>query len=151
MNIKKHKTTLEKQIERIEKSEFDYVWEFRETKNREKVVIYQHRIEEYKELLVIYLMGVVKGIPSRNKISLGFEGTNMEIYDIEVLDEKFMSRGYGTTLLKEGLLVAKQRGVKTVTGNIVTTNDVHYSRQVHFYKKFGFNIKNKLELFLALE
>lgn len=39
ISLNKHKTTLDKQIERIEQSEFDYV-EFRETKNGDVVVIY---------------------------------------------------------------------------------------------------------------
>jgi len=79
INFNKYKTTLEQQIRRIEQSEFDYVWQYRETKKGKEVVIYRHRIEEDGELLMIYLMGVVKGISSRNKISLGFKGTNMEI------------------------------------------------------------------------
>ena len=150
-SFNKHKTTLDKQIERIEQSEFNYVWEFRETKNAEVVVIYQHRIEEYEELLVIYLMGVIKGIPSRNKISLSFNGTSMEIYDIEVLKEKSISRGYGSILMEEGLAAAKQRGVKEVVGRIMTTDEVHYSRQVQFYEKLGFRIENELDLYLELE
>jgi len=96
-------------------------------------------------------MGVVKGIPSRNKISLGFNGTSMEIYDIEVLKEKSMSRGYGSILMGEGLRAARQRGVKEVVGRIMTTDEVHYSRQVHFYEKFGFRIENELDLYLELE
>ena len=67
----------------------------------------------------------------------------MEIYDIEVLKEKSMSRGYGSILMEEGLATAKQRGVREVVGTIMTTDEVHYSRQVHFYEKFGFRIKKE--------
>ena len=150
MNIRKHKTSLDEQIQRIEQSEFNYVWEKRETKQGEEVVIY-HQREMYDEFLIIHLIGVVKGILSHNKIGLGFTGENMEILDIEVLQEKDMNRGYGSILLSEGLSVAKQRMVKKVTGRIMTTNDIHYSRQVHFYKKFGFIIEKKLDLYLELE
>lgn len=75
----------------------------------------------------------------------------MEIYDIEVLKEKSMSRGYGSILMEEGLSAARQRGIKDVVGKIMTTDEVHYSRQVHFYEKLGFRIENELDLYLELE
>jgi len=131
MNIKKQKTTMKEQIQGIEQHEFDYVWKRRETEQGEEVVIFQQR-EKYEDFLIIHLIGVVDGILSHNKISVGFNRPNMEIFDVVVLNGKSKNRGYGSILMQEVLSVATQRSVKTVTGTIMTTNEIHYNRQVHF-------------------
>lgn len=114
-----------------------------ETKYKEKVLIYYP--EKFDDSLQIRMfVGTNRNI---NLINLIFRGNNMDIADLQVLGRKNISKGYGSVLIEKALSIAKEKGVKTVTGIIVSDNENHRHRQVKFYTLYGFTIEgNKLKL-----
>ena len=58
----------------------------------------------------------------------------------------FINKGYGTEMMNMLLKFAKENGYKKITGILSkddansTSDPTHRDRQIHFYKKFGFEI-----------
>lgn len=87
-----------------------------------------------------------------------FIADRMVIGDIRVLDgpsyspkfKKPYGKGYGSVLMLQALKVAKQRGVKEVTGDMVSFDDEQKNRQINYYSKFGFSIDSQNQLLKPL-
>lgn len=50
------------------------------------------------------------------------------------------NRGYGSLLMEELLLYAKENNIKELYGNLATVDIDHKDRLIHYYKKFGFEV-----------
>ena len=60
--------------------------------------------------------------------------------------KRYINKGYGTLLMNQLLLFARQNNYEQIVGNLGIADENseydpdHRDRQIHFYKKFGFNI-----------
>lgn len=117
----------------------------KETKIKEKILIcYSQEFDDYVQIRIFLSNGTAS-----NFINLTFRDTTMNIADIQVLGKENISRGYGSILMDQALSIARTKGIKTVTGLISSEDEENRIRQVNFYQKYGFSIKNN-ELSLEL-
>ncbi|WP_205847833.1 GNAT family N-acetyltransferase [Planococcus halocryophilus] len=94
----------------------------------------------------------------RSTLLGSFVNDQMVIGDIKVLYKPSYSpkltkpfrRGYGTLLMNQALEIAKQRGIKKVTGNMVSFDEEERKRQINFYTKCGFTIDSQNQLLKIL-
>lgn len=109
----------------------------KETKYGEEVLLC--RPEKDDDLVIIRL--ILGNKDSSNHIRLIIWDAVMDIADIQILKEEYLSRGYGTILMNETIDLARKRGIKKIIGSLYTTDEENDRRQQKFYKKFGFTIE----------
>lgn len=93
--------------------------------------------------------------PNVMKCVLDRSNNSILIGDINVADVytgnqfdylRFINKGYGSMLMNELLAFAKENGYNKITGELADIDEdneydrEHRERQIHFYKKFGFEI-----------
>lgn len=88
----------------------------------------------------------------RNAMKCVLDTENRELLICDIYVEKngkyikFINKGYGTLMMSELIKFAKENGYTKIFGNfgIADANSsedpTHRERQIHFYKKFGFEI-----------
>ena len=54
--------------------------------------------------------------------------------------KRHINKGYGTLLMQKLIQYAKENNYNAITGTLVDKDADHRERQIHFYKKFGFEI-----------
>lgn len=123
------------EIERCGLHEVKQITKLMTTKYKEQVLLYYP--EELESVFQIRLYNGVK----TNRINLIVRAEEMKIADLQVLGKGNISRGYGTLLLVKALHLAKNKGVKFVTGNLYSEDKENYGRQINFYSKYNFRIK----------
>ena len=67
------------------------------------------------------------------------------IGDIIHDNKKKYSKGYGTAMMQKLIEYAKENGYSRIYGNLSDVDIGHKDRLYHFYKKFGFEIKEYIE------
>jgi len=135
----KHKQNLidmKKFIDRNGRHDESQITSIKKTKYDEEVLLC--RPEKDDDLAIIRL--ILGNKDPSNHIRLIIWDDVMDIADIQILKEEYLSRGYGTLLMKEAIDLARRRGIKKIIGNLYTIDEENDKRQQNFYKKFGFTI-----------
>lgn len=146
MNIIKRfrRTAIIKSLEKrklfLEQSDLNYKCLLKETKFGEPVLVYWPTGND--EFRIIHLASIYKGNLTHSQINLYIRSEILVIADLQVLDERIFNKGYGSLLMEMALEFAKNKNVKSVSGDLMTENEEHLKRQKHFYKKHGFEIIN---------
>ena len=68
------------------------------------------------------------------------QNQELKITDIEIFDEEYKNKGYGSELMKRLLEYSEKRKIKKIIGELSKVDDDHREMLFHFYKKFGFDI-----------
>ena len=68
------------------------------------------------------------------------QNQELKITDIEIFDEEYKNKGYGSELMKRLLEYSEKRKIKKIIGELSKVDDDHKEMLFHFYKKFGFDI-----------
>ena len=85
-----------------------------------------------------------KRFKSCMKCKVDKEKQKINIIDIcigERNESKYINTGYGTIMIKNLCWFAFEQNCYTITGKLSESDIKHRERQMHFFEKFGFEIK----------
>lgn len=113
-------------------------------KNGEHIIVYRVDYDKvdkfgvfYIALRVINKRGVVL---NRIRLSANYVSEDrIDIYDLEVFGDN-QGKGYGSILLNSLINIANGDSVKTISGWISKTDEDHFDKLDHFYRKHGFDV-----------
>lgn len=101
-----------------------------------------HLVVTYDEEIKLGIMYIFSNINEVEKVNFIINDETILIADIKIFKNK--NRGIGTKVISILEQIAIDNNIFKIEGQLFSTDEENRERQLHFYKKNGFIIKNNI-------